>query len=149
MKNLVTRATLDAESVSFLLGSVAKGKEAYDKFVKECLDCKSVKLFDKIPMTWKTRKMGKNWKPPDVNNETIHFLSMIDYSRLRNHDFLDLLKHKIVSTSFYLTKDRELRKTLKSELARELKNLLQKPCPVEIPDLDLKSVVVIDFMAYA
>ena len=74
---------------------------------------------------------------------------MINYSRLHNLDIADLLKHEIVSTSFYLTKDGELRKSLKSELARELKNLLEKPCPVEIPDSDLKSVVVIDFMAYA
>ena len=78
MKNLVTGATLNAESMSLLLGSVAKGKEAYDKFVKECLDCKSVKLFDKIPMTRKTKMMGKNWKPPNVNKETIHFPQMID-----------------------------------------------------------------------
>ena len=145
MKNLVTGATLDAESMSFLLGSVAKGKEAYDNFVKERLGCKSVKLFDKIPMTWKTKKMGKNWKPPNVNKETIHFLRMIDYSRLCN---LDIAKHEIVLTSFYLTKDGKLQKSPKSELARELKNLLEKPCPIEIPYSDLKSVVVIDFMVY-
>ena len=96
MKNLVTEATLDAESMSFLLGSVAKGKEAYYKFVKKRLDCKSVKLFYKIPMTRKTKKMGKNWKPPNENKKTIHFLRMIDYSRLRNLDIADLLKHEIV-----------------------------------------------------
>ena len=73
IKNLVTGATLDAESMSFLLGLVAKGKEAYDKFIKERLDCKSVKLFDKIPMTGKTKKMGNNWKPPDVNKEQYIF----------------------------------------------------------------------------
>ena len=149
MKNLVTGATLDAATTSFFLDSVVNGTEAYDKFVKECLDCKSVKLFDKIPMTQKIKKMGKNWKPPDLNKETIHFLRMIDYSRLRSLDITDLLKHKIVSTSFYLTKDGELRKSPKSELAREVKNLLGMPCPVEIPDSDLKSVIVIDFMAYA
>ena len=149
MKNLVTGATLDTATTSFLLDSVVKGTEAYDKFVKERLDCKSVKLFDKIPMTRKIKKMGKNWKPPDVNKETIQFLRMIDYSRLQSLDIADLLKHEIVSTSFCLTKDGELRKSPKSELARELKNLLEMPCPVEIPDSDLKSVIVIDFMAYA
>ena len=149
MKNLVTGATLNAESMSFLLGSVAKGKEAYDKFVKECLDCKSVKLFDKIPMTRKTKVMGKNWKPPNVNKETIHFPQMIDYSRQRILDIADLLKHEIVLTSFYLTKDGELRKSPKPELARELNNLLENSCPVDVPDSDLKSVVVVDFMAYA
>ena len=149
MKNLVTGATLNAATTSFLLDSVVKGTEAYDKFVKERLDCKSVKLFDKIPMTRKIKKIGKNWKPPDVNKETIHFLRMIDYSRLRSLDIAGILKQEIVSTSFYLTKDGELRKSPKSELARELKNLLEMPCPAEIPDSDLKSVIVIDFMAYA
>ena len=149
MKNLVTGATLDAATTSFLLDFVVEGTEAYDKFVKECLDCKSVNLFDKIPMTRKIKKMGKNWKPLDVNKETIHFLWMIDYSRLRSLDIADLLKHEIVSTSFYLTKDGELRKSPKSELVRELKNLLEITCPVEIPDSDLKSVIVIDLMAYA
>ena len=96
-------------------------------------------------MTWKTKKMGKNWKPPNVNKETIHFLRMIDYSRLCN---LDIAKHEIVLTSFYLTKDGKLQKSPKSELARELKNLLEKPCPIEIPYSDLKSVAVIDFMVY-
>ena len=66
---------------------------------------------------------------------------MFHYSRLHNLGIADLLKHEIVSTSLYLTKDGELRKSPKSELARELKNLLEKPCPVEIPDSDLKSVV--------
>ena len=82
MKNLVTGATLDAAKTSFLLDSVVKGTEAYDKFVKERVDRKSVKLFDKIPMMRKIKKMGKDWKPPDVNKETIHFLWMVDYSRL-------------------------------------------------------------------
>ena len=100
-------------------------------------------------MTWKTKKMGKNWKPPDVNKETIHLLRMINYSRLRNLDIADLLKHEIVLTSFYLTMDGELQKSPKAKLARELKNLLEKPFPVEIPDSDLKSVVVVNFMAYA
>ena len=49
MKNLVTGATLDVESMSFLLGSVAKDKEAYDKIVKEHLDFRSVKFLTKSP----------------------------------------------------------------------------------------------------
>ena len=116
---------LTIATTSFLLDSVVNGTEAYDKFVKERLDCKSVKLFDKIPMMRKIKKMGKNRKPPNVNKETIHFLRMIDYSRLRSLDIADLLKHEIVSSSFYLTKDGELQKSPKSELARELKNLLK------------------------
>ena len=150
MKNLVSGATFDAATTSFFLDSVVKGTEAYDKFVKERLDCKGVKLFDKIPMKRKIKKMGKNWKPPDANKETIHFLRMMDYSRLRSLDIAaDLIKHEIVSTSLYFTKDGELQKSPKSELARELKNLLEMPRPVEIPDSDLKSFIFIDFMAYA
>lgn len=149
IKNLATGATLEADSTSFLLGCITKGKETYKRFVKERLEFKSVKLFDKIPKTRKAKRTRKNWKPPDVSKETIHFLRMIDYSRLRNLDITQLLKHEIVNKSFYLTKDSELRKSQKSELTRELKAILSAPYPNEIPDSDLKSIVVIDFMAYA
>ena len=56
-----------------------------------------------------------------------------------------------MSTSFYLTKDGSLRKSPKSELAREVKNLLGESCPTTVPESEerLKAMVVIDFMAYA
>ena len=108
-----------------------------------------MKLFDKIPKTRKSKRRTKNWTPPDVNKETIHFLRMIDYSRLRNLDVSELLKHEIVSTSFYLTKDGEIRKSPKSELTRALKDRLEKPHPTEVQESDLPTAVVIDFMAYA
>ena len=73
----------------------------------------------------------------------------VDYARLRKLDITDLLSFEITPTSFYLTKDGELRKSPKSELTRELKDLLDKPCPSELPKSSLKTVVVIDFMAYA
>lgn len=149
IKNLATGATLEVESSSFLLSCVAKGKEAYTKFVKERLQTKTVKLFDTIPKTRRTKRRSKAWAPPDVNKETIHFLRMIDYSRLRQLDIPEILKHEIVQTSFYLTKDGDLRKSPKSELTRELKDRLTKPHPTEIQESDLSTVVVIDFMAYA
>ena len=64
-------------------------------------------------------------------------------------DVSNLLSYEITPTSFYLTKDGELRKSPKSELTRGLKNLLQNPCPAELPESPLKTVIVIDFMAYA
>ena len=149
IKNLATGATLEAESSSFLLSCVGKGEEAYNKLVKERLQTKMVKLFDKIPKTRRSKRRSKNWTPPDVNKETIHFLRMIDYSRLRKLDISQVLRHEIVSTSFYLTKDGGLRKSPKSELTRELKDRLTKPHPTEIEESDLLTAVVIDFMAYA
>ena len=47
-KNLATGASLTEDSKSFLLSCVKKGEEAYQKFVNERLNVKSVKLFDKI-----------------------------------------------------------------------------------------------------
>ena len=62
-----------------------------------------------------------------------------------------LLSYKIVSTSFYLTKDGSLRKSTKSELAREVKYFLGESCPATVPESKerLKAMVVIDFMVYA
>ena len=54
-----------------------------------------------------------------------------------------------MDTSCYLTKDRELRKSPKSEFARELKNLLEEPCRTNVRKTSLKTAIVIDFMAYA
>lgn len=50
----------------------------------------------------------------------------------------NLLSCEITPNSFYLTKDGKLRKSPKSELTRGLKNLLQNPCPAEIPESPLK-----------
>ena len=54
------------------------------------------------------------------------FLRHIDYARVRGFDLRQLLKHKIVPVSFYLTKDGLFRKSVKSELTKELKELLKK-----------------------
>ena len=79
----------------------------------------------------------------------VNFLRTVDYARLREFDAEYLLTHEIVATSYYLTKDGELQKSPKSEFARELKNLLEEPCPTNVPETSLKTATVIDYMAYA
>lgn len=149
LKNLATGTSFSKESSEFLLSCVKKGEESYEKFVVERMDEKSVKLFEKIPKSQSGKKKSKVRKAIDVRKETVNFVRTIDYARLRQLDVSDLLKYEITPTSFYLTKDGELRKSPKSELTRELKDLLETPCPAELPDSDLKSILVIDFMAYA
>lgn len=149
IKNIATGATFDKETASFSLNCLDKGKAAYEKFRDERLEKKSSQLFDTIPKTRTSPVKGKMWKPPDVKKETINFLRIIDYSRLRNFDLTLLLKHEIVTTSYNLTKDGDLRKSPKSELSRELKKLLDEPCPTDVPESNLKTALVIDFMAYA
>ena len=100
-----TRTKLGNEATSFLLNCFTKVKENYDKFRKERLQDKEAKLFDAIPKTCSTTRKGKIWKAPDVKKETINFLCIVDFSRLREFDVQYLLSCKIVSTSFYLKKD--------------------------------------------
>lgn len=149
IKNLATGATLDDESSRFYLNCLANGKEAYENFKEERLEKKSKKLFDTIPKTRSTRQTAKKSKTPDVKKETIDFLCTIDYARLRQFNVEELLSYEIGSTSFYLTKDGSLRKSPKSELAREIKKLLDAECSESVPAANLKSMIVIDFMAYA
>ena len=106
-------------------------------------------MFDTIPRSRSSFEKEKPWKAPDIKEETVNFLRTVDYSRLRGFDVEYLLTRDIVATSYYLTKDRELRKSPKSEFARELKNLLKEPCPTNVPQTSLETVIVIDFMAYA
>ena len=94
-------------------------------------------------------KKGKPWKEHDIKGETVNFLRVIDYGRLRGLAVEYLLTQEIVATSYYLTKDGKLRKSPKSQFARELKNLLEEPCPIIVPETSLRTAIVIDFMAYA
>ena len=113
------------------------------------LEINSAKLFDTIPKRRPPFKKGKPWKAPDIKEETLNFLRTVDYARLQEFDVEYLLTHETVATSYYLTKDGELQKSPKSEFARELKNLLEKPCPTNVPETSLKTATVIDYMAYA
>ena len=95
-------------------------------------------------------RKDKIWKAPDVKKETINILQTVDYSRLREFDVQHLLSYEIVKTSFYMKQDGRLQKSPKSEIVRELKNLLQESYPATVPKFEesLKAMVVIDFMAY-
>ena len=148
IKNLVTGATSNEKSSPFILNCFSEEKLAYEKFRKEKLEIKSTKLFDTIPKRRSSFKKGKPWKAPDIKEETVNFLRTADYSRLRGFDVGYLLTHEIVATSYYLTKDGELRKSPKSEFARELKNLLEEPCPTNVPETSLNTAIIIDLMAY-
>ena len=109
------------------------------------LEIKSAKLFDTIPKSRPPFKKGKPWKAPDIKEETVNFLRTVDYARLlRRFDVGYPLTHEIVATSYYLTKDVELRESPTSAFARELKNLLEELCPTNVPEL--QTAIVIDFI---
>ena len=149
IKNLVTGAIFNKKSSPFNLNCFSERNVAYEKFRKERLEIKSTKLFDTIPKCRSSFKKGKPRKAPDINEDTVNFLRTVDYARLRGVDVEYLLTHEIVATSYYLTKGGEFRKYSKSEYARELKNLLEQPCPTNVPETTFKTAIVIDFMAYA
>ena len=116
---------------------------------KERLEIKSTKLFDTTPKSRSSFKKGKPWKALDIKEETVNFLRTVDYARLWGFDVEYLLTQEVVATSYCLRKDGDLRKSPKSEFARELKYLLEEPCPTNVPETSLKTAIVIDFMAYA
>ena len=82
-----------------------------------------------------------------MKKESINFFRIVDYLRLREFDVQYLLSYKLFSTLLYLTQDGRLRK---SELTREVKNLLRESCPATAPEFEesLKGMVIIDFMVY-
>ena len=61
---------------------------------------------------------------------------------------VDLLKHEITRTLFYLTEEDFLRKHKKSEFTTVIKELLTNKCLSEVPMCNKKAMVVLDFMAY-
>ena len=113
------------------------------------MEIKSTKLFDTVPKSRSSFKKGKPWKAPAVKEETVNILRTVDYSRLRGFGAVYLLTHEMVATSYYLTSDGKLKKWSKSEFAIKLKNLLEEPCPTNVPETSLKTAIAIDFMAYA
>ena len=86
-------------------------------------------------------------KPPDVNKETLSFLRTIDIARVGEYDLQVLLQYETTSCSFYLTKDGNLRKSPKSDLATELKRSLAT-IP-NVPSSAADSVIIFDFMAFS
>ena len=61
---------------------------------------------------------------------------------------VDLLKHEITRTPFYLTEEDFLRKRKKSEFTTVIKELLTNKCLSKVPMCNKKAMVVLDFMAY-
>ena len=58
----------------------------------------------------------------DVNKLTVELMLQVDIARTRSYDLRQLLRHELISTSLYLTKDGLLWKSPKSELAQVLKH---------------------------
>ena len=77
------------------------------------------------------------------------FQPFVDYARLRDYSIVELLKFKLTSTAFFLMKDGYLRKSTKSELAKEIEKALEVMPKVDVPQSNNETVIAIDFMAYA
>ena len=58
----------------------------------------------------------------DINKLTVKLMLQVDIVRTRGYDLRQLLRHELISTSLYLTKDGLLRKSSKSERAQVLKH---------------------------
>ena len=137
IKNLKTGAKFKEKSSYFILNRFSEWKVAYEKFRKERLEInKSTKLFDTIPKSTSSFKKGKPWKTPDKKEETINFLWPVDYARLQGFDVEYLMISENVASSYYLTKDGELRKSPKSEW----------PCSTNVSKTSLKRAIFIDLM---
>ena len=77
------------------------------------------------------------------------FIRYIDYARSRNYELRDLLQLELTSTSFFLTKDGYLRKSVKTDLASELKKMFKEKMAEKLPDAVEKRMAILDFMGFA
>ena len=87
-------------------------------------------------------------KKIDVKKETISAIRSIDYARLRDYSIDELLKFELTSTAFFLMKDGYLRKSTKSELAKEIEKALEVMPTVDVPRSNNGTMISIHFMAY-
>ena len=103
-----------------------------------------------ISKTCSSTRKYKIWKASDVKKETINFLQIIEYSASKEIAVQYLLSYEFVNTSFYMTQNRRLQKSPRSELETKVENLLRESCPATVPNFEesLKAMVVIDFMTY-
>ena len=146
--NIATGAVLEEEDEKFYLNHATLAKSAREEFYRTRLRDKSKSLFDNIPKTRKPKQKVSSAKSYDLNKETVQFLRYIDYGRLRGFDMKTLMSYEISPTSFYLTKDGLMRKSDKSKLTTELKDMLDHNPPTNLPSTIQKRVIIIDFMAY-
>ena len=86
-------------------------------------------------------------KKIDVKKEKISAIRSIDYARLRDYSIAELLKFELTSTAFFLMKDGYLRKSTKSELAKEIEKALEVMPTVDVPRSNNETMIAIDFMA--
>ena len=107
------------------------------------------KLFDPIQKINKTKRVSLASKEIDVKKETISAIHSIDYARLRDYSIAELLKFELTSTAFLLMKDGYLRKSTKSELAKEIEKALEVIPTVDVPRSNNETMIASDFMAYA
>ena len=147
-RNFKTGELMREPLAKSLIRAVETGEREYSVFKDKRLETKSIKLFDTIQNVKLEEKQCSAKKPPDVNKETLSFLRTIDIARLREYDLQVLLQYEITSCSFYLTKDGNLRKSPKSDLATELKRSLAT-IPNDVPSSAADSVIIFDFMAFS
>ena len=83
----------------------------------------SVKLFHAIPKIRKCKQSATTVKKYDIKKEMLTFERNVDYARSREYEFKKFLKHEVVNTSFFLTKDGYLQKSVKSEMSTELNKM--------------------------
>ena len=147
-RNFKTGELMGEPLAKSLIRAVETGEREYSVFKDKRLETKSIKLCDTIQNVKLQEKQCSAKKPPDVNKETLSFLCTIDIARRREYDLQVLLQYDITSCSFYLTKDGNLRKSPKSDLATELKRSLAT-IPNDVPSSAADSVIIFDFMAYS
>ena len=104
------------------------GEREYAEFKKDRLQEKSVKLFDSIHNVKfnVASKHNASQQHLDLKKETLKFMRVIEIARLRGYDLAALLQHEITTTSFFLAKDDNLKKSPKSEFGREMKSSLDE-----------------------
>lgn len=148
-RDIATGKQIDEFLVKHLMDAVSIGEKEYADFKEARLQKKTVNLFETIKNTkWENRKMNLPNKIKDVKKETLAFTRVIEIARIRGYDLKSLLQYEIASTSFFLEKDGTLRKSAKSEFARELKSGFLENIPETVPDLGPSSMIVFDFMSF-
>ena len=146
--NLATGVKFDTCSSEFFINCLQIGDEHYQNFKMNRLVNKTEKLFDPMHKVRSKQSHKAVTKSDAIKKETVTFMKYVDFARVHKYDLRKLLKYDIISTPFYLTKEQYLRKSSKSELAPEIKELLSKRCPKTGSVSNIKAMFVFEFMGY-
>ena len=149
LSNIVTGKKLDNENVLALQQCLEDGEKSYSKYRTERLVEKTQKLLDTIKKPATKKKTRTKEKKIDVKKENNAALKYIEYARMRDYDVANLLKFELTSVPLFLVKDDLLRKSVKSELIKEIEALTENPSPLHVPQNIINCMIVIDFMSYA